>query len=262
MIVVSVITVCKNAGRLLEKTILSVLTQSTDNYEYIIQDGGSDDNTLDIARLYENKFKKRNVRFTINSEKDNGIYDGMNAAIDKCKGEWVIFLNAGDTFYDIKVLDCFEKIGIKPEIDLVYGHTNYVFLNNKRLIVIRKKEDVFNGKGICQQSIFYKKKILEERKFDTKYKLLADYEYLLYLIKQNYKFLYINLIVSNYDYNGISSISCEQVYKESAHIMRSYGMIYKKRRPHVYLKMKEKVIARFPILNILQVVHAELNKGE
>lgn len=86
MIVVSIITVCKNAGRLLEKTILSVLTQSIDNYEYIIQDGGSDDNTLDIARLYENKFKKRNVRYTINSEKDNGIYDGMNAAIDKCKG--------------------------------------------------------------------------------------------------------------------------------------------------------------------------------
>lgn len=256
---VSVVTVCKNAGMLLNKTILSVLMQKSNNFEYIIQDGESCDNTLSIAQKYKEKFRKHNIQYRIESQIDSGIYDAMNKAIDKCNGEWVIFLNAGDTFYDDRVLECFEKIGSQSEADIVYGHTNYIFNRGRKLIVTRNEKDVYKGMGICQQSIFYKKGVLESRKFDTRYKLLADYEYLLYMHFKNFRFLCINIIVSNYGYNGVSSTRGSLVNKERKQIMNYYKIRYN-HRPYIYVKIKEKCFNIFPILNTLLVVHNELNK--
>ena len=255
---ISVVTVCKNAGMLLEKTILSVLMQKGNNFEYIIQDGESCDNTLSIAQIYEEKFRKRNIQYKIESETDHGVADGMNNAIDKCQGEWVIFLNAGDTFYNNSVLEYFEKIGAQSEADIVFGHTNYIFPRNKKLIVTRKAKDVFRGMGICQQSTFYKREILEHRKFDARY-LLADYEYLLYMYTQNYKFLSINMIVSNYGYDGATSTKGSLVRKERKQIMNHYKIRYN-HRPYIYVKIKEKLLNKFPILKTMLVVHTELNK--
>ncbi|MGL5893430.1 MAG: glycosyltransferase, partial [Bacteroidales bacterium] len=89
----SIITVTYNAGQLLERTIESVLAQTSFNYEYIILDGQSKDNTLEIIKKYEHHINKWI------SEPDNGIYDAMNKAIDIARGEYILFLNAGDTFH-------------------------------------------------------------------------------------------------------------------------------------------------------------------
>lgn len=261
---ISVVTVCKNAEKVIGNTIKSVLMQKGNGceYEYLIQDGNSQDNTLRIANGYEGSFSKFHISYKVYSELDAGIYDGMNKAVEKCSGDWIIFLNAGDTFYDDKILSYFVRVERISEYDIAIGHTNYLFSSNsKELIVTRNHNDIYEGVGICQQSIFYKKELLNRRKFDLKYKLLADYEYLLYMKTQNFRFLNINIIIANYDYNGLSSIKCQQVYQEKKEIMEQYGIIYKKRRSKIYLMVKEKLITRFPILNLWQTVRTELNRG-
>ncbi|MCI5136399.1 MAG: glycosyltransferase [Candidatus Electrothrix sp. AW2] len=90
---ITVITVVFNGVQRLEETILSVIGQTYDNVEYIIIDGGSTDGTLDIIRKYEHA-----IDYWV-SEKDRGIYDAMNKGIDLTTGEWMNFMNAGDSFF-------------------------------------------------------------------------------------------------------------------------------------------------------------------
>lgn len=85
---VSIITVCYNAVSAIQRTILSVLSQTYENIEYIIIDGKSTDGTLAIIKKYESR-----IAFWL-SEPDNGIYDAMNKAINNATGEWVLFMNA------------------------------------------------------------------------------------------------------------------------------------------------------------------------
>ena len=91
---ISIITVCLNSDKTIEKTINSVVSQDYDNIEYIIIDGGSNDNTLNIINKYKNHIK------TIVSEKDNGIYDGINKGIKKASGEIISLIHANDIFVD------------------------------------------------------------------------------------------------------------------------------------------------------------------
>ena len=96
---VSVITVAYNEETTIEKTILSVVTQNYSPIEYIIIDGGSTDVTVDIIRKYES-----HITYWI-SEKDEGIYDAMNKGLKYASGEWSIFMNSGDWFYDETVIE-------------------------------------------------------------------------------------------------------------------------------------------------------------
>ena len=107
---VSIITVNFNNAVGLERTIESVVRQPKELYEYIIIDGGSTDGSVEIIKKYE-----QYVTYWT-SEKDNGIYDAMNKAIDLLKGNWVNFMNAGDKFYNDNVLS-----NIAKEIELNYG---------------------------------------------------------------------------------------------------------------------------------------------
>ena len=112
---VTVVTVTFNAEDCIEDTILSVINQSYKNIEYIVVDGLSTDGTLDVVRRYADRID------TWMSEKDLGIYDAMNKAIDIASGDWIVFMNAGDSFYNNDVIkDVFENV---PEgAELVYGH--------------------------------------------------------------------------------------------------------------------------------------------
>ena len=114
---ISVVTVCYNAVNDIEKTIMSVLGQTYKNIEYIIIDGGSIDGTIDII----NKYKEHISLFV--SEPDKGIYDAMNKGLMKANGQWINFMNAGDTFASNSVISnifgCNESDLIK--YDVIYG---------------------------------------------------------------------------------------------------------------------------------------------
>ena len=92
---ITVVTVCYNAVKDIEKTILSVVNQTYDNIEYIVVDGGSKDGTVNIIQKYEDRITKWI------SEPDKGIYDAMNKGILMATGDWINFMNAGDYFYTI-----------------------------------------------------------------------------------------------------------------------------------------------------------------
>ncbi len=101
----SIITVCYNSEKTIERTIKSVLNQTESNYEYIIVDGGSTDKTLDIVKNYEDAF---NGRLKYISEKDNGIYDAMNKGIGMAKGELIGLINSDD-YYELDALENIKK---------------------------------------------------------------------------------------------------------------------------------------------------------
>jgi len=112
---VSIVTVVYNRVNQLEETILSVLNQQFDKFEYIIIDGGSTDGTIDLIRKYEDR-----IAYWI-SEKDKGIYDAMNKGIDAAKGKWINFMNCGDRFMPDALSSVFSED--HNGADIVFGDT-------------------------------------------------------------------------------------------------------------------------------------------
>ena len=120
---VSIVTASYNSGSTLEDTIKSVLSQSYNNIEYIIVDGNSSDNTIDVVKKYEPLFHGR-LKWI--SEKDNGIYDAMNKGIRMSTGDIVGILNSDDYFTDNDVVDKFVTQFETPDLDAVYGDVHFI----------------------------------------------------------------------------------------------------------------------------------------
>jgi glycosyltransferase involved in cell wall biosynthesis len=126
---VTVITVTYNCGHFLEGTILSVLNQSYSNVEYIVIDGGSQDDTLDILNRYDHA-----IDYWV-SEPDNGIYDAMNKGIRFSSGEWLNFLNAKDTFCESGTIESVAKTFFQSDARFIYSDvllTRHGEANNRR----------------------------------------------------------------------------------------------------------------------------------
>lgn len=135
--VISVVTVVYNDCVNIENTIKSVINQSYKNIEYIIQDGGSTDGTLELINKYNEQIT------SIESNKDNGIYDAMNKAVTKASGDYVIFMNCGDEFSTNTTLEDVAN-GIDDNIDVIYGHT-ILFDGESKKLCCPKITDLFIG---------------------------------------------------------------------------------------------------------------------
>jgi glycosyltransferase involved in cell wall biosynthesis len=195
---ITVVTVVYNGGDTLEETILSVINQTYKNIEYIIVDGASTDNTIDIIKKHEDK-----IDYWI-SEPDEGIFYAMNKGIDLATGGWINFMNSGDTFFSREVLYDLNKF-ITTNIDIIYGNT---YLDGKLLYKpINNISNMFFLKGgmVNHQAIFARKICLKNGGFNTKYKICADKDWLMLQYKNGAKSKYISLDVCNYDTHGNSS---------------------------------------------------------
>lgn len=199
---ISVITVCKNAQDCIEKTIRSVLNQEYKDVEYIILDGNSSDNTIDII----NKYNKNN-RIKFVSEEDLGLYYAMNKGIDLCSGSYVIYMNSGDCFFDNKVL---KEINFDGKPDVIYGNVVRHYENN---IVYEKYAGrytlfpmILMGRMPSHQSILMKRELLKKYRFDESYRICADYDLLVRCIRAKKNIQYIDIFISCVEcVNGISS---------------------------------------------------------
>lgn len=201
----SIITICLNAEDIIENTILSVLSQYCDNFEYIIQDGGSRDKTLKIAESFSSAFADKGIPFRIVSQKDSGIYDAMNKATDNAQGEWVLYLNAGDCFANSTVLSQVSKNANLENSDVIYGD---VILEQGNLYMYKKAaplETIRFGMPFCHQSVFVRKALLKASPFSLQYKILGDFLFFLQLYYSEKNFEYLPMAISIYDINGISS---------------------------------------------------------
>lgn len=207
---ITVVTVVYNAESTLEQTILSVINQTYDNVEYILVDGVSTDGTLDIIKKYEDK-----IDYWI-SEPDKGIYDAMNKGISLASGTWINFMNAGDEFYTVNVVEYCVSC-MKPNYCYYGDYYNKLL---KKKINQKKYKDILL-QNICHQSIFYYTNILKNEVFNLKYPLLADYALNLKLFSEK-KFKNINFMVANYDGNGQSNLIVDRVFWKDYN-----GLIYK-----------------------------------
>ncbi|RXJ84867.1 glycosyltransferase family 2 protein [Arcobacter sp. CECT 8985] len=195
----SIITIVLNDKQNIEKTIKSVLSQNIE-LEYIIIDGGSSDGTLDIIKKYEDKID------VLVSEKDSGIYNAMNKAIDLATGEWVNFMNSGDMFFDSNVLkDILPKLD--SSVDIIYGNWEVRYPHKKRIAKANKNvNNIWKGMIFSHQSCFVKKDILKQYRFNESSSITADFELLYILYKENKIFRYLPVTLASVSSGGVSDI--------------------------------------------------------
>jgi glycosyltransferase involved in cell wall biosynthesis len=194
---ISIITVVYNGAKYLERTIKSVIKQVHKNFEYIIIDGGSTDETINILKRYEHNINK------YISEPDNGLYDGMNKGLLIAKGNYVMFLNSDDWLEDGALFDVSNNIMRNPGYDIYHG---YFLIHDKT----RSKK---RGHGILPTSIpayqpasFVRRTIFDGMKwFDDRYEIAADFKFFKSLQLDGYKFCKLDTIVSNFSIGGASS---------------------------------------------------------
>ena len=214
---ITIITVVFNGEEYLEDTILSVINQTYKNIEYIIIDGASTDFTVNIIKKYEN-----NISYWV-SEEDKGIYDAMNKAIKLSSGEYINFMNAGDSFVSTRTL---EKIAPLLNEDFVYGNHKVYTENIEDGISI----DVKNYSGernipFCHQSLFARKSYLLKHLFDIRYKIAADYKQYLDCLHDGATMKHIPIDIANFLDGGLSMSSRKSLIKEYYLITKEYGFI-------------------------------------
>lgn len=191
---VSIIIPCFNSAATIEKTLQSIAEQSYKNFEVIVVDGESQDNTLALVKQYSGL-----VNLVI-SEEDTGIYDAMNKGIDNARGSYVIFLGSDDTFYSTESLS--QMAAHLTENKVYYGQS--YFLKRKKNYDGRFHPFKLALRNICHQAIFYPLPLLKKYRFSLKYPLLADYHLNLTLAKDKIKFEYVDIIVTNFNDAGAS----------------------------------------------------------
>ena len=172
----SIITVVLNGEKYLEETILSVLNQSFKNFEYIIIDGGSKDNSLEIIKKYENK-----IDYWV-SEKDNGIYDAFNKGMSLATGDYIGIVNSDDTYQEgaFEILN--KYIGRFPEIDFIFGSVK----KHWGLLHGYNPWKIYFSWGFysSHSTGFYIKRDSAKKVglYDLQYKYSSDYDYLYRMI--------------------------------------------------------------------------------
>lgn len=194
---VSVVTVVYNNLMGIAKTIQSVCEQTYSNLEYIIVDGGSSDGTVDVINRYNAR-----IDFFV-SEPDRGIYDAMNKGISLATGDYVIFMNSGDYFTDQNVVtDVFEKAPAGAE--LIYGDIIAEYGNLSKLIQARPLNKLKYGMVFSHQALFAKQAILNQNKFNLKYRIAADFNFVYQCFVSRYSFAYVAIPIAHISVGGLS----------------------------------------------------------
>lgn len=222
----SVITVTYNAESVLEDTILSVISQTYHHVEYIIVDGASKDGTLSIINRYKDRITK------VISEPDKGLYDAMNKGIRQATGDYLCFLNAGDSFHEDNTLQQIVHTITEKELpDVLYGETALV--NNKRHFLRMRRlstpevltwKSFKQGMLVCHQAFFAKTSLTEP--YDLQYRFSADFDWCIRVMKKARTLHNTHLTIIDYLEEGMTTQNRKASLKERFRIMaRHYGMI-------------------------------------
>lgn len=213
---ISIIIPTFNASKTLPKAIESILNQSYQDFELIIIDGLSTDNTIEIAKKYNDS------RIKIVSEKDTGIYDAMNKGIQLAEGDWLYFLGSDDSLYDPTVLEKISALFDK-DYDVLYG--NVVFSISQKIYDGRFSAQKLIARNICHQAIFTHKNVFKKLgNFNVEYKGLADYHFnFKWFSNQTIKHKYIDQIIAYYYEDGYSFNNPDKKFSEDfVKIIKSY----------------------------------------
>lgn len=220
----SIITVTYNAAQTLEATIQSVIAQTYHSIEYIIIDGASTDATLQIVDKYKSHIT------TFISEPDKGIYDAMNKGLGMAKGDYVCFLNAGDTLHQSDTLSQMVYSLQTPRLpDVIYGQTNIVD-SNRRFLHARRLEapesltwkSFRQGMLVCHQAFFAKRTLAEP--YNLQYRFSSDFDWCIRIMKKATILHNTHLTLIDYLDEGMTTRNRRASLKERFRIMvKHYG---------------------------------------
>ena len=235
---ISVVTITYNAEAVLQRTLDSVLSQSYPYVEHLIIDGASKDGTLALAEQYreESTEKAASHEVVIQSEPDHGIYDAMNKGLQKATGDYVLFLNAGDTLPAMDTLELvMDKAG--DGVGVLYGHTDVVdgdgnFLYHRRLQPPERLSwrSFRQGMLVCHQAFYARTDIAKDNLYDLQYRFSADVDWCIRVMKEaerrGLQLVNLHTVVANYLEEGATTKNHKASLRERYLVMQHhYGVI-------------------------------------
>jgi glycosyltransferase involved in cell wall biosynthesis len=241
----SIITVNRNNAFGLKKTIESVLCQNCTDFEFIIIDGASTDTSLDIINSYSDNISKWI------SEPDTGVYNAMNKGIMLSKGDYLIFMNSGDCFYNSNVLQM-VSLEIKSE-DIILGWRKTDKGKIERFNVNISALSLLEG-GVFHQSSFIKRELALKYPYNETKKVVSDWQFFFRtLILDNCEYKIIQKPLCLFDTNGISCTNTPLAYKEKGELLKE---MLPERIFHDYMRFFR---INSPIINLIPEIYKYRN---
>jgi glycosyltransferase involved in cell wall biosynthesis len=199
---ISIITINYNNKEGLAKTIKSVINQSTNDFEYIVVDGGSSDGSLDVI-----KKNALSIHYWV-SEKDTGIYNAMNKGTKAAHGDYCLFLNSGDILIDSDIIK--NVLAFNFSADIISGDEKYTS-GRKTKAPKRVSMKTFIIGSLPHQATFIKRELLLDNPYDERFKIGGDWRFFIQvLIYKNVSYEKIPMVISLFDTTGISSTESKQ----------------------------------------------------
>jgi glycosyltransferase involved in cell wall biosynthesis len=238
--VISIITIVFNGELFLERTIKSIISQTYPKIEYIVIDGNSKDGTVDIIKKYSGKIS------LWQSEPDKGLYDAMNKGIKLAKGEYLLFINAGDELYENTTIEKIIKSSSEAA-DIYYGETLMVD-EAFRSIGTRSKttphklpkhlkwQDMSYGMVVCHQSILIKRSIAEF--YNTSHPFCADIDWIIRALKKSGSTVNVNFIISKYLKGGLSDQKLKKSLIDRFEVLREHFGLFRTIFSHIFITIR------------------------
>ena len=241
MIKFTIITCTYQAEKEVERTLRSVLKQTYKDVEHLIVDGASTDATLRLAQAYvtESQAQNNGHQVMVTSEPDKGLYDAMNKGLKHATGDYVLFLNAGDTFPSestlTQVAACAERASVLPGV--LYGDTDIVdnegrFVRHRRLSPPKELNwmSFMQGMVVCHQAFYARTDLAKKVPYQLKYRYSADVDWCIRVMKmaqkQGLPLCNVQTVVANYLDGGMTEKNHKTSLKERFRVMEShYGYL-------------------------------------
>ena len=214
---ISVITISYNIVNEIERTLRSVLTQTYPCVEYVIVDGNSSDGTQAVIENVLEEYPNADVKYESNPDK--GIYDAMNKGLQRASGEWVIFMNGGDSFYSDNALESFVR-NIEVDTIIAYGDIIKVGMGYQYRSEPADISNMSKFMTVFHQAALTKMNYHKSHLFDLRYRSSADYNFFYHAyMADKVKFQYIPVVLANFDCcHGTSNTNYKRSQRESLKI--------------------------------------------
>jgi len=238
---ITIITVCFNSEKTIRKTIESLLNQTYKNFEYIVIDGNSSDGTVGIIKEYEYLFHNK---IEWKSEPDGGIYDAMNKGIQLAKGQFIGVLNSDDWYEQNTIRTVRDEILKNKNIDMFYGYIRLIKDGVEYMVRRNNYKFILEGTGLIQHpACFISKKVYDEvGGYDASYKICADQDMILRVIKAGKKYYAIDAILTNFLIGGATYLN--DTVAEQIRFKVHHGIMSKRKGRYLFFSYKIKLIAQ------------------
>ena len=257
MIRFSVVTITYNAEKVLQRTLDSVRSQTYEGVEHLIVDGASKDQTMAMAQQYktDSDASDNGHKVIIQSEPDHGIYDAMNKGLTQASGDYIVFLNAGDSFPHADTLEQIARqcrLNEYPAAErpgVLYGNTDIVdaeghFLHPRRL----QPPDTLtwrsfrHGMLVCHQAFYARTDIAKNTQYDTRYRFSADVDWCIRVMRESERMglslCNTGMVVANYTEEGATTKNHRASLFERFDVMRRHYGLFTTIAMHVWFVIR------------------------